>query len=547
MWWINKFGSVSGPYSDEQVQRGIKQNQFTRLNKISSDQQTWTRLDETAFWNPTSQKPDDLELPDFTKGKAKLQMNRPGAPTELDIPSEDFARPVEGEPIQKKGILQKHKTAILVSGGVILGCIALMSVFLLTLSGGGRKGPNGGGQTNQTNIEAADFETIKKRVVLIHAKEGSGTGFLVKMNGKKYVMSNDHVVRSSSTPEMILVDGTKLRLGAFSVARDRDLARFEVDYPGECFEFSDKIPNNDDEIWIYGNSQGDDVITSLKGHVTGVGSKVIKVDAEVVGGNSGSPILDKEGKVVGVASYLKNGDRGKDWTTKDTQFDQVRRFGVRASNVEWVSVNRSNYEEDNRKFVEFRTYWKALVNYLVCDAVSADDFKTLKLVQLDIERKNFSNEGLAFHEMLLALSKSYAQSEGNQNKFVRMIKNRDELIDTLKKAIANEETTREQAEKVLADYDAKQQEQWEKVKAKLRDFNSKRKEALLMARDYLRNNNWACPLMEYGYSDSAEDFVGSIDWYQQIIDVQLDLNAEKLKDLNKKWRTIDTGVNDDEE
>ena len=547
MWWINKFGSVSGPYSDEQVQRGIKQNQFTRLNKISSDQQTWTRLDETAFWNPTSQKPDDLELPDFTKGKAKLQMNRPGAPTELDIPSEDFARPVEGEPIQKKGILQKHKTAILVSGGVILGCIALMSVFLLTLSGGGRKDPNGGGQTNQTNIAAADFETIKKRVVLIHAKEGSGTGFLVKMNGKKYVMSNDHVVRSSSTPEMILVDGTKLRLGAFSVARDRDLARFEVDYPGECFEFSDKIPNNDDEIWIYGNSQGDDVITSLKGHVTGVGSKVIKVDAEVVGGNSGSPILDKEGKVVGVASYLKNGDRGKDWTTKDTQFDQVRRFGVRASNVEWVSVNRSNYEEDNRKFVEFRTYWKALVNYLVCDAVSADDFKTLKLVQLDIERKNFSNEGLAFHEMLLALSKSYAQSEGNQNKFVRMIKNRDELIDTLKKAIANEETTREQAEKVLADYDAKQQEQWEKVKAKLRDFNSKRKEALLMARDYLRNNNWACPLMEYGYSDSAEDFVGSIDWYQQIIDVQLDLNAEKLKDLNKKWRTIDTGVNDDEE
>ena len=547
MWWINKFGSVSGPYSDEQVQRGIKQNQFTRLNKISSDQQTWTRLDETAFWNPTSQKPDDLELPDFTKGKAKLQMNRPGAPTELDIPSEDFARPVEGEPIQKEGILQKHKTAILVSGGVILGCIALMSVFLLTLSGGGRKDPNGGGQTNQTNIAAADFETIKKRVVLIHAKEGSGTGFLVKMNGKKYVMSNDHVVRSSSTPEMILVDGTKLRLGAFSVARDRDLARFEVDYPGECFEFSDKIPNNDDEIWIYGNSQGDDVITSLKGHVMGVGSKVIKVDAEFVHGNSGSPILDKEGKVVGVASYLKNGDRGKDWTTKDTQFDQVRRFGVRASNVEWVSVNRSNYEEDNRKFVEFRTYWKALVNYLVCDAVSADDFKTLKLVQLDIERKNFSNEGLAFHEMLLALSKSYAQSEGNQNKFVRMIKNRDELIDTLKKAIANEETTREKAEKVLADYDAKQQEQWEKVKAKLRDFNSKRKEALLMARDYLRNNNWACPLMEYGYSDSAEDFVGSIDWYQQIIDVQLDLNAEKLKDLNKKWRTIDTGVNDDEE
>ena len=546
MWWINKFGSVSGPYSDEQVQRGIKQNQFTRLNKISSDQQTWTRLDETAFWNPTSQKPDDLELPDFTKGKAKLQMNRPGAPTELDIPSEDFARPVEGEPIQKKGILQKHKTAILVSGGVILGCIALMSVFLLTLSGGGRKDPNGGGQTNQTNIAAADFETIKKRVVLIHAKEGSGTGFLVKMNGKKYVMSNDHVVRSSSTPEMILVDGTKLRLGAFSVARDRDLARFEVDYPGECFEFSDKIPNNDDEIWIYGNSQGDDVITSLKGHVTGVGSKVIKVDAEVVGGNSGSPILDKEGKVVGVASYLKNGDRGKDWTTKDTQFDQVRRFGVRASNVEWVSINRYEYERECAKLKEIEVYWNYLRDYLICDNVTDEQYKTLYLVHKDIDHKYFNGvEGAAFHEMLMELSKSYVRQKNSWSKWQDIRRNRSALTDRLSKAIGSNDLTFEDGKNVLTEFDAdnKVDEAWENVKTKHRDFNAKRKEALLMAREFLTKDKWHCPLIEHGYS--SENRLDSVDWYLEATQYFLDQNAQKLKDLNKKLETLEGHEDED--
>ena len=53
MWWINKFGSISGPYSDEQILRGIQQRRFARLHKISSDRQGWKCLGLTHFWDPS--------------------------------------------------------------------------------------------------------------------------------------------------------------------------------------------------------------------------------------------------------------------------------------------------------------------------------------------------------------------------------------------------------------------------------------------------------------------------------------------------------------
>ena len=53
MWWINKFGNVTGPYSDEQIRKGIRSNQFTKLNKISEDRQSWIRLDQREFWRPS--------------------------------------------------------------------------------------------------------------------------------------------------------------------------------------------------------------------------------------------------------------------------------------------------------------------------------------------------------------------------------------------------------------------------------------------------------------------------------------------------------------
>lgn len=565
MWWVSKFGSISGPYSDEQIQKGIRQNLFTRLHKISNDKQSWRRLDQTEFWNPVSSAPDQLDIPVAFAGKigsvARGQEEVSSISPSISV--QELDTQTKRKRFDLLEYVMEHKMSVGIVGVAFCACF-LIVVGVLVFSGNNAEVAKSQSEIAVTNSPAAgaeapmsknkpqilvnDFEAVKRRVVLVHTKEGaSGTGFLVKMNDKKYVLTNDHVIRSKSAPDMVLVDGTKIELGKLSIARDRDLARFEVSYDGDYFELSGKLPNNNDEIWVYGNSMGDDVITSLRGFVTGVGSRVIKVNAEIVRGNSGSPILGEDGKVVAVAAYLLNGDNGNDWSTKDTSFDNVRRFGIRVANVDWVNVDSRRYENECAKLELIGVFWDYLWPYLVCQDVSEEKYNTLKLEQKDVDRKNFGSNDAGFHEMLMDLSKSYAGQGGSWRKWQNLLRDREALIKHLNEAITSGDLTRENGEKALVEFDNKKKIEatWENVKAKHREFNAKRKEALIMAKEFLTSIDWQNPLMKRGYSD--DDKRRSVDWYLEGIQYFLDQNAQQLKDLNKALKKLEKGENDDEE
>lgn len=561
MWWINKFGSVSGPYSDEQIQKGIKGNLFTRLHKISSDRQAWRRLDQTEFWNPESSAPERMEIPEFSVGKIgsisrpKPKDERAEIVDEVTILDESMALE-RNQDLKRVGF--KAKLLLMMISGLIAVGVAVLSVVVLWNRGTFQPKPQINDKTTQKTLpstkvktnavnSANDFNFIKKSVVIVRTREGAnGTAFLVKMGGKKYILTNDHVIRSKFAPEMVLVDGTKLNPGNLSIASDRDLARFEIDHDGAFLELSEELPNNNDEIWVYGNSMGDGVITTLRGFVTGIGSKVVKINAEIVNGNSGSPILAKDGKVVAVASYLRNGDNGKDWTTKGTAFDNVRRFGIRANNAEWVAVDMQKYGQDCARIELMEVYWEYLRPYLICQNVSDEQYKTLKLEHKDVDKKSFGTDDAGFHEMLMALSKSYSGQGGSWRKWHALVHERDALIKRLNEAIKSNEVTLENGKNALAEFDKRKDigAVWENVKIKHRDFNAKRKEALIMARDFLSNDTWADPLMKRGYS--SDDNVESVDWYLKAIQFFLDQNAQALKDLNKALKNLENGDGDEE-
>lgn len=522
MWWIDKFGSISGPYSDEQIQQGVRQNRFTRLHRISSDRRNWSRLGQTAFWNPVQSAPTPLELPGndvMSRGVGEsVPKGLTSGPDALSASRE--VKIVQG----RRG--RRARTFMWCAAGVC-GMAVLAFFGFLTFSAIGNH--------SCASASPENFEAAKKCVVLVHMKEGNGTAFLVKMDGKKYVLTNDHVIRGTSTPKMTFVDGTELALGNLSVARDRDLARFEVSHDGAYLELAEETPDNNEPIWIYGNSMGDGVITTLRGFVTGVGNKVLKVNAEFVCGNSGSPILGADGKVLGVAAYLQNGDNGKDWTTKGTSFDSVRRFGIRLTNVEWVSVDRRQYERDCARLEQFKTYFEFLFPYCFAEEVSDEKRAELKLMHQEIDRKRFGADEGGFHEMLMSLSAAYAGQCRSERRWVSL----NERYKSVIKELNEGKLTREEGEKVLNELGQKGETAWEDVKSRFRAFNAKRKEALLLARSFLTEVEWRDPLMRHGYSEDDRTF--SVDWYLEAIQEFLDQNAQKLKNLNKYLKRRESG------
>ena len=94
---------------------------------------------------------------------------------------------------------------------------------------------------------------------------------------------------------------------------------------------------------MFGNSDGADVITALGGKIIGVGPSLIEISAEFVQGNSGSPVLTLDGKVVGIATFAVNGAESENWVKSGTRFDGVRRFALRLDNIHWEAIDWELY------------------------------------------------------------------------------------------------------------------------------------------------------------------------------------------------------------
>ncbi len=151
----------------------------------------------------------------------------------------------------------------------------------------------------------------------------SGTGFFVSKDG--FVLTNKHVVADTDAEYSIIMnDGSKLE--ATVLARDpfQDIAILKVD--GQDFNYipfanSDKIKVGQTCIAI-GNTLGElqntvsvGIISGLDRTVVASGpsgtkeqlQKIIQTDAAISSGNSGGPLLDLKGKVVGINTAVAVG------------------------------------------------------------------------------------------------------------------------------------------------------------------------------------------------------------------------------------------------
>ena len=142
--------------------------------------------------------------------------------------------------------------------------------------------------------------------------EGVGSGFIVDASG--LIVTSHHVVKGADSVTVTLQDGRKLEAQVMGVDPKTDLALLEVDADGSLptVEFGDSDRTRvGDWVVAVGNPFGlggtvTAGIVSGRGRDIGSGpyDDFLQIDAPINRGNSGGPLFDRGGRVVGVNTAI---------------------------------------------------------------------------------------------------------------------------------------------------------------------------------------------------------------------------------------------------
>ena len=135
----------------------------------------------------------------------------------------------------------------------------------------------------------------------------SGSGFAVSLEG--HVITNNHVINGCQKVK-IHHQGQSIAATIITFDPQNDLALLKGKFsPSTVFSLSHRQPELAQDIYVAGYPFGRKISTSVKvtkgiiSSLTGIGNNFanLQIDAALQPGNSGGPILDNRGNVVGVA------------------------------------------------------------------------------------------------------------------------------------------------------------------------------------------------------------------------------------------------------
>ena len=239
-------------------------------------------------------------------------------------------------------------------------------------------------------LRALDASTLQA-MVIVEGDEGRGSGFVVKMGDKTYLVTNSHVVRGNRNVKFKNLSNAEIATGPLEIADQADAVRAAVTGVAGALELEpqlDKI-NIGDEVIVAGNAEGAGVVREIPGKVVGIGPDRIEVDAPFVPGNSGSPILLKStGKVIGVATYMKI-PRERTGGKSPFSLNEVRRFGYRLDTVaKWITPpGKGRLLQEGMKLAEMESVTTAITAVLDSDAAYVTKFGSSSFVSKSLAQK----------------------------------------------------------------------------------------------------------------------------------------------------------------
>jgi len=170
------------------------------------------------------------------------------------------------------------------------------------------------------------YENLRPSVVEITStangrfgqSEGSGSGVIIDEQG--FILTNNHVVSGADVIEVTLEDGSELPATLVGTDPGNDLAVISIDPPAGGLTAAPLGDADElrvgDSVYAIGNPfrlEGtftEGIVSALDRIYLGTGTrplrKMIQTDAAVNPGNSGGPLADCHGEVIGINTLLEN-------------------------------------------------------------------------------------------------------------------------------------------------------------------------------------------------------------------------------------------------
>lgn len=147
-------------------------------------------------------------------------------------------------------------------------------------------------------------------------REGAGSGAIIDPRG--YILTNNHVIKEARRIEVTLYDGSKWRGRLVGTDPDNDLAVIKIDAPSSRLTVLPLGSSADlqvgQKVLAIGNPFGlGETLTvgvisslgrSIRSESGAIIEDLIQTDAAINPGNSGGPLLDSEGRIVGINTAI---------------------------------------------------------------------------------------------------------------------------------------------------------------------------------------------------------------------------------------------------
>jgi len=192
-----------------------------------------------------------------------------------------------------------------------------------------------GSQVSSDSSSQDQFEDFKNQLDNKKKKTSAiGSGFIISKDG--FIVTNNHVVDDSEEIAISLNDGSKYKAKVIGVDKKTDLALLKINPTKELkfVKFGDSTKSRiGDWIIVIGNPYGlggsvsVGIISARSRDVTnGQSDDFIQTDAAINKGNSGGPMFNLDGEVIGISAALfspSGGNVGIGFATPSSTISQV--------------------------------------------------------------------------------------------------------------------------------------------------------------------------------------------------------------------------------